>query len=85
MGAGAARDSLRRPRRDEVELAELLRQLERLGDDALLGRVVSALDEAGEREVLAHGVALRERRADRGEETVCAVCVEVEGVRAWNP
>ena len=35
-----------------------LRELDGLGDDALLGLVVPALDEAREREVLAHRVAL---------------------------
>lgn len=44
--------------RAALEVAEGLRQLERLGDDALLLLVVADLGVAGQREVLPQGVAL---------------------------
>ena len=50
--------SLRDPWREGIKLAELLRELERLGDDTLLARIISALDKAAEREVLAQRVTL---------------------------
>ena len=46
------------PRRQEVEIAEFLRQLHRLVDHPLLLVVVAHLDEAGQREVLAQRMAL---------------------------
>ena len=46
------------PRRQEIEVAEFLRQLHRLVDDALLLVVVADLDEAGQREVLAQRMAV---------------------------
>ena len=46
------------PRRQEIEIAEFLRQPHRLVDDPLLLVVVADLDEAGEREVLAQRIAL---------------------------
>eukprot|EP00966_Prymnesium_polylepis_P059668 1383871-Prymnesium_polylepis.1 len=56
--AAAAARLLGLPRRQQVELAELLRQLHGLSDDAPLGGVVAALDEAAEWEILAQRVAL---------------------------
>src|SRR5215472_15363703 len=46
------------PGRQEIEAAEILRQLHRLVDDALLLLVVAHLDIAGEREILAQRMAL---------------------------
>ena len=46
------------PRHQEVEVAEVLRQLDRLIDDALLGLGIAQLDIAGLREVLAQRIAL---------------------------
>ena len=46
------------PRRQEIEVAEFLREPHRLVDHALLLVVVAHLDEAGQREVLAQRMAL---------------------------
>src|SRR5215467_8732541 len=46
------------PRREEIEVAELLREPHRLIHDALLLVVVAHLNESGEREILAQRVAL---------------------------
>ena len=46
------------PGRQEIEVAEFLRQLDRLVDDALLLVVVAHLDVAGQREILAQRMAL---------------------------
>src|SRR5258708_4776905 len=55
----ARQDVLRTfPGREEIEIAEFLREPHRLVDDALLLVVVAHLDEAGEREVLAQRMAL---------------------------
>src|SRR5215831_18676575 len=46
------------PRREEIEVAEFLRESHRLVYDALLLVVIAHLNEAGEREILAQRVAL---------------------------
>ena len=46
------------PGRQEIEIAEFLRELHRLVDHALLLVVVAHLDKAGEREILAQRMAL---------------------------
>ena len=62
------------PRAEEVELAELLRQLERLRHHTLLARVVSALNEAGEREVLAEGMTLEAIVGEDAPQVRVALC-----------
>src|SRR6202047_1722352 len=55
----ARQDVLRTsPRREEIEIAEFLREPHRLVYDALLLVVVAHLHESGEREILAQRVAL---------------------------
>eukprot|EP00321_Phaeocystis_globosa_P006797 CAMPEP_0118816676 /NCGR_PEP_ID=MMETSP1162-20130426/4927_1 /TAXON_ID=33656 /ORGANISM="Phaeocystis Sp, Strain CCMP2710" /LENGTH=253 /DNA_ID=CAMNT_0006746707 /DNA_START=130 /DNA_END=889 /DNA_ORIENTATION=+ len=66
------------PGRQQVERAEFLRKLDGLCDHALLGLVVPALDEAREREVLAHWVALEAIVCEDAPQV--GVAVEVDAI-----
>ena len=71
------------PRRERVKLPELLSELERLRDHSLLARIISALDKAGEREILAQRMAPEAVVGEDAPQIGVSLCVQPGDERPW--